>query len=88
MINTEEKAKIIASGQRHKTDVGSPEVQVTLLSTRIKQLTEHLKENKHDNHGRRGLLQMVGQRKKLLSYLHRKDFNAYQALIAKLGLRK
>lgn len=88
MINTEEKAKIIASGQRHKTDVGSPEVQVTVLTSRIKQLTEHLKENKHDNLGRRGLLQMVGQRKKLLGYLQRKDFSAYQALIAKLGLRK
>lgn len=84
----EEKAKIIAGSARHKTDVGSPEVQVTLLTTRIQQLTGHLKQNKHDNLGRRGLLQMVGQRKKLLGYLQRKDFGAYQAIIEKLGLRK
>ena len=88
MITKEEKTTVIAANQRHKTDVGSPEVQVTILTTRIKQLTEHLKVNKHDNHSRRGLLGMVGQRKRLLAYLQRKNFAGYQALIAKLGLRK
>jgi small subunit ribosomal protein S15 len=88
MITKEEKSKVIADAQRHKTDVGSPEVQVTVLTTRIKQLTEHLKQNKHDNHGRRGLIQMVGRRKRLLAYLQQKNFAIYQALIAKLGLRK
>ena len=72
----------------HKTDVGSPQVQVAVLTARIKEVTEHLKENKHDNMARRGLIQMVGQRKKLLKYLEQKDFTAYQGLIAKLGLRK
>ena len=88
MITTEVKAKVMAGHQRHKTDVGSPEVQVAVLTERIKQLTAHLKENKHDNHGRRGLLQMVGRRKRLLAYLQRIDFAGYQALIARLGLRK
>lgn len=88
MITKEEKSEVITTHQRHQSDVGSPEVQVAVLTKRIKQLTAHLKENKHDNHGRRGLLQMVGQRKKLLAYLQRKNFAGYQALIAKLGLRK
>ncbi len=88
MITKEVKSEVIASNQRHKTDVGSPEVQVAVLTKRIKDLTAHLKENKHDNHSRRGLLQMVGQRKRQLAYLQRQDFQAYQALIAKLGLRK
>lgn len=88
MITKEEKSKVIAGNQRHKSDVGSPEVQVAVLTERIKQLTVHLRENKQDNHGRRGLLQMVGRRKKLLAYLQRKNFAGYQALIAKLGLRK
>ncbi len=88
MITKQAKSEVIAGHQRHQTDVGSPEVQIAVLTERIKQLTAHLKENKHDNHGRRGLLQMVGLRKRLLAYLSRKDFSAYQALIAKLGLRK
>jgi len=88
MITKEAKGTVISDHQRHKTDVGSPEVQIAVLTTRIKQLTEHLKENKHDNHGRRGLLVMVGQRKRLLGYLQRKNYAGYQALIAKLGLRK
>lgn len=88
MITKEEKGSAIAGVQRHKTDVGSPESQVAILTTRIKQLTEHLKLNKHDNHSRRGLIQMVGRRKRLLAYLQQKDFAGYQALIAKLGLRK
>lgn len=88
MITKEKKAQAIASTQRTKTDVGSPEVQVAILTERIKELTEHMKVNKHDFAARRGLLKMVGQRKRLLSYLSLKDFDAYQTLIQKLGLRK
>lgn len=88
MISSEKKNQVIADNQRHKTDVGSPQVQAAVLTTRIKEITEHLKENKHDNHARRGLLQMVGRRKRLLKYLSDQDFSVYQALIAKLGLRK
>lgn len=88
MITKEEKGTAIAATQRHTTDVGSPEAQVSVLTTRIKQLTEHLKLNKHDNHSRRGLIQMVGRRKRLLAYLQQRDFAGYQTLIAKLGLRK
>lgn len=88
MITREDKTKAIASTQRHKNDVGSPEAQVSILTERIKEVTEHLKMHKHDNKARRGLLQMVGQRKRLLKYLERKDFAGYQKLVAKLGLRK
>lgn len=88
MITKDNKAAVTREHQTHKTDVGSPQVQVAVLTTRIKEVTAHLKENKHDFMARRGLIQMVGQRKKLLKYLERKDFAAYQALIAKLGLRK
>ncbi len=88
MITTDKKSKVIASVQTHKTDVGSPQVQVAVLSERIKEVTEHLKLNKHDNHARRGLLQMVGRRKRLLKYLQEKNYEAYTGLIAKLGLRK
>lgn len=88
MITTDAKAKVIADNQNHKTDVGSPQVQVAVLTARIKEVTEHLKANKHDFMARRGLLQMVGRRKKLLRYLESKDFEAYKALVAKLGLRK
>ncbi|MFC5338711.1 30S ribosomal protein S15 [Leucobacter denitrificans] len=69
-------------------DTGSPEVQVALLSRRIKDLTEHLKEHKHDHHSRRGLLLLVGQRRRLLAYLQNVDINRYRALIEKLGLRR
>ncbi len=88
MITKENKAKVVATTQRHKTDVGSPEAQVAILTERIKEVTVHLQQNKHDNHGRRGLLQMVGRRKRLLKYLQEKNYAAYQAVIAKLGLRK
>lgn len=88
MITKEEKQQVIAANQKHSTDVGSTEVQVAVLTTRIAQLTEHLKANKHDNHSRRGLLCMVGQRKRLLKYLQERDYTGYQALIARLGLRK
>lgn len=88
MITTEKKAKAIKVTQRSKTDVGSPEVQASILTERIKELTEHLKVHKKDNHSRRGLLQMVGKRKKLLSYLKEQDYASYKATIEKLGLRK
>ena len=88
MITQEVKKQVIAGTQRHATDVGSPEAQVAVLTQRIKEITEHLKVNKHDNKARRGLLQMVGRRKRLLKYLENKNFEAYQQLIAKLGLRK
>lgn len=88
MIAQESKTQVIADNQRHKTDVGSPEAQVAVLTARIKEVTEHLKVNKHDFMARRGLLQMVGKRRKLLKYLERENFDAYKALVAKLGLRK
>ncbi|HEX4662359.1 MAG TPA: 30S ribosomal protein S15 [Candidatus Saccharimonadales bacterium] len=88
MITKENKTKIMTEHATTKNDVGSPQVQVAVLTARIKEVTEHLKEHKHDRHGRRGLLQMVGQRKRFLKYIERKDFTAYQELIAKLGLRK
>lgn len=88
MITREVKTKVMAGTQRHKTDVGSPEAQVAVLTHRIKEITDHLKGNKQDNKARRGLLQMVGRRKRLLKFLERKNFEAYQQLIAKLGLRK
>ncbi|HKV58462.1 MAG: 30S ribosomal protein S15 [Ktedonobacteraceae bacterium] len=86
-LNVEEKAGIIAEARVHETDTGSPEVQVSLLTRRINQMTEHLKIHKHDLHSRRGLLMMVGQRRRLLAYLSRKSPERYRALIAKLGLR-
>ena len=88
MITKEEKAKAIALTQVDKTDVGSPQAQVSILTARIKEVTEHLKLNKHDNMARRGLIQMVGKRKKLLKYLEANNFDAYKALLDKLGLRK
>lgn len=88
MITKENKAKVMATTQRHKTDVGSPEAQVAILTERIKEVTAHLQQHKHDNHGRRGLLQMVGLRKRLLKHLQEKNYASYQGLIAKLGLRK
>lgn len=88
MITTDNKAKAFALTQTHKTDVGSSEVQASILTSRIKEVTEHLKTNKHDNMARRGLIQMVGKRKRLLKYLEAKDFNGYKKTIAKLELRK
>ncbi|HSE29033.1 MAG TPA: 30S ribosomal protein S15 [Candidatus Saccharimonadales bacterium] len=88
MITKDKKTTVIESVRTHKDDVGSPQVQVAVLTERIKEVTEHLKEHKHDFHGRRGLLQMVGKRKRLLKYLQGKNYEAYTALIAKLGLRK
>ena len=88
MITAENKAKAIAKVQTHKNDVGGSQVQASILTTRIKEITEHLKANKHDHMARRGLIQMVGKRKRLLKYLERKDFEAYKDVVAKLGLRK
>ena len=87
-LSKEEKQAIIQEYRTHPTDTGSPEVQVALLTTRINQLTEHLKEHKHDEHSRRGLLKLVGQRRRHLAYLRRVDRRRYQGLIQRLGLRK
>lgn len=82
------KNEIIAEYATSKGDTGSPEVQVALLTRRIKDLTEHFKEHKHDHHSRRGLLLLVGQRKRLLAYLAGVDINRYRALIERLGIRR
>lgn len=87
-LETEVKSEIIEQYHIHESDTGSPEVQVALLTRRIQDLTRHLTENKHDNHSRRGLLKLVGQRRRMLSYLNRKDPERYRALIASLGLRR
>ena len=88
MISKEKKTAIIAEYGRNPGDTGSPEVQIAILTARIQELTEHLKENMKDHHSRRGLLKMVGQRRGLLSYLKKTDLEGYRALIAKLGIRK
>lgn len=88
MISTEKKSKIIAELQKDNKDTGSPEVQVGILTERIKELTAHLKVNKHDFMARRGLLQAVGKRKRLLKYIAEQDGQAYLALIKKLGIRR
>jgi small subunit ribosomal protein S15 len=82
------KTAIIAEYATHEGDTGSPEVQVAVLTHRIKDLTEHLKEHKHDHHSRRGLLLMVGQRRRLLGYLQKVEIGRYRALIERLGLRR
>ncbi|MBA2286694.1 MAG: 30S ribosomal protein S15 [Ktedonobacteraceae bacterium] len=86
-LTLEDKTGIVENSRIHETDTGSPEVQVSILTTRINQLTEHLKIHKHDLHSRRGLLKLVGQRRRLLAYLSKKSPDRYRALIAKLGLR-
>jgi len=86
-LTVEEKTEIIGNSRVHDTDTGSPEVQVSILTYRINQLTEHLKIHKHDLHSRRGLRLLVGQRRRLLAYLSKKSPDRYRALIAKLGLR-
>ena len=88
MISKEKKAAIMAEYGRTPIDTGSPEVQIAILTARIQELTEHLKENPKDHHSRRGLLKMVGQRRGMLAYLQKKDLEGYRALIAKLGIRK
>lgn len=88
MISKEKKAELIKTYGRTPEDTGSPEVQIAILTTRINELTEHLKSNQKDHHSRRGLLKMVGQRRGLLDYLKKKDLEGYRALIEKLGIRK
>ena len=87
-LDTATKKQIITEHGSVETDTGSPEVQVAMLSRRISDLTEHLKEHKHDHHSRRGLLLLVGRRRRLLNYLAKTDINRYRALIEKLGLRR
>jgi len=88
LISAEKKQKVITDLQNDKNDTGSAKVQVGILTERIKELTEHLKANKHDYMARRGLLQMVGKRKRLLKYIASEDSQAYLALIKKLGIRR
>lgn len=87
-LNQEQKNTIIQDYARHEGDTGSPEVQIALLTTRIKQLTEHLKMHKHDQHSRRGLLKLVGQRRRHLKYLNKTNPESYRELIQRLGLRR
>jgi len=84
----ENKQEIIEKYKRGDEDTGSPEVQIALLTARVNQLTEHLREHKKDHHSRRGLLMMVGQRRRLLNYLSNKDINRYRAIVSELGLRR
>ena len=88
MLATEKKQEIINAFKQHDTDTGSPEVQIAILSERIAYLTEHFKAHKKDHHSRRGLLKLVGQRRRLLSYLKSKDTNRYKQLIERLGIRR
>ena len=88
MILKEIKTNIIQENRLHETDTGSPEVQIAILTARINELTEHLKIHYKDKHSQRGLLKMVGQRRKLLGYLQKKDVERYRAIVAKMGLRK
>lgn len=87
-LDTEQKKEIIQAYHIHSSDTGSPEVQIALLTTRINQLVEHLKLHKHDEHSRRGLLKLVGQRRRHLAYLSHKDAARYKEVIERLGLRK
>lgn len=88
MILKEKKTQVILDNATHEGDTGSPEVQIAILTERIKNLTEHLKVHKKDNHSRRGLYMMVGQRRNMLNYLKKKDINRYRAIIEKLNIRK
>ena len=88
LLNPERKTEVIGSYKKHESDTGSPEVQVALLSERIGYLTEHFKTHAKDHHSRRGLLKLVGQRRRLLDYLKRKDADRYAELIRRLGIRK
>ena len=88
VLTKEAKNDIVSNYRLHDTDTGSPEVQVAILSERISYLTEHLKSHKKDHHSRRGLLKMVGQRRRLLDYLKKAEFNRYKDLIGRLGIRK
>lgn len=87
-LQTDDKAKIIEQYQTHEGDTGSPEVQIAILTRRIQDITAHLIEHKHDYHTRRGLLKLVGQRRRMLKYLNKNDPERYRVLIASLGLRR
>jgi small subunit ribosomal protein S15 len=87
-LSTQQKAEIINSHRTHESDTGSPEVQIAILSERISYLTEHFKAHAKDHHSRRGLMMLVGQRRRLLDYLKTKDVKRYRGLIEKLGIRK
>ncbi|MDD4836410.1 MAG: 30S ribosomal protein S15 [Synergistales bacterium] len=87
MLTKEEKSVIIEGYHTHGSDTGSPEVQIAILTKRIRDLTEHLKVHKHDYHSKKGLLTMVGRRRKMLRYIKEKDFNRYKSLIERLELR-
>lgn len=87
MLTKEEKSVIIEGYHTHNSDTGSPEVQIAILTKRIRDLTEHLKVHKHDYHSKKGLLTMVGRRRKMLRYIREKDFNRYKSLIERLELR-
>ncbi|MFZ2241991.1 MAG: 30S ribosomal protein S15 [Gordonia amarae] len=87
-LTAEQKKVVLAEYGLHETDTGSPEAQVALLTKRITDLTEHLKQHKHDHHSRRGLLLLVGRRRRLLKYVAKVDINRYRSLIERLGLRR
>ena len=88
MLETEQRTEIIQQNRQHETDTGSAEVQIALLTARINDLTQHLRQHRKDHHSRRGLLKMVGQRRRQLAYLNKTDVERYRAIVAKLGLRK
>ncbi len=88
MLTTEKKQELISQYATHEGDTGSPEVQIAILTERINYLTDHLRTHKKDHHSRRGLLKMVGQRRRLLNYLTSKDIERYRSIISRLGLRK
>ena len=88
MITKDQKTVVIENNKTHENDTGSPEVQIAILTERIRQLTEHLKKQPKDDHSRLGMYKMVGKRRRLLDYLSRKDIERYRSIIAKLGIRK
>jgi small subunit ribosomal protein S15 len=88
MLSKDDKAGVMSAHQRHESDTGSPQVQVAVLTRRINDLTEHLKIHKKDHHSRRGLLKLVGRRRRLLNYLQRVDLDGYRELTKSLGLRR
>ena len=87
MLRKDQKTAVIEANRTHETDTGSPEVQVAILSERIRNLTEHLKSHKKDNHTRRGLMKLIGKRRGLLKHIKERDIEEYRALIKKLGIR-
>ena len=87
-LTKEAKQEIVGQHGKHGSDTGSPQVQIALLTRRINELTEHLRQHKHDHHSRRGLLKLVGRRRRLLNYLQRSELEGYRALIKELGLRR